>query len=61
MSEDLTKAERRWRNRALFRPQRRRRGRLLFLLLTAAALALAMAARWNELRDWAQAALGGGF
>ncbi len=33
MLEDLNKAEDRWRNRRLFRPERRRWGRLLVILL----------------------------
>ncbi|WP_303907929.1 hypothetical protein [Thiohalomonas denitrificans] len=43
MAEDLNKAEDRWRNRRLFRPERRRRwGRLLFFVIVLLLLGLAL-------------------
>lgn len=46
MGDDLHQAERRWRNRSLFRPQRRRRRWLRLLLLLGVAAALLLV--WQE-------------
>lgn len=42
MRDDLTKAENRWRNRSLFRRERRPWLRILFLLLVAGVLVLSL-------------------
>lgn len=55
MPEDLTKAEQRWRNRRLFRPERRSRGVWLIvvlLLLLAVGLVLNEAAAVDIVLKW---------
>lgn len=42
MHDDLDKAEQQWANRSLFRPQRRRSGRWLGLVVLAVVLVLVL-------------------
>lgn len=60
MREDLNKAEDRWRSRRLFRPERRRWGRLfvLVLILLLIGVALNEAGGIGRIGLWLQAAGG---